>query len=508
MSQINAHRVAKNSIFLYIRMLLSMVLSLWSTRIILKALGIEDFGIYNVVGGIVVMLSVVSGSLSASISRYITYELGHGDTKKLKSVFKTSLIIQILIGACVFILAETVGLWFLNAKMNIPANQLTAANWVYQFSVAAFIVDLISVPYNAAIIAYERMKVFAYVGVLTSIAKLGVAFALLLFISGRLIIYAGLIFAISVIVRIFYGFYCAREFPEIQGASKIDKNLFKEIFAFASWNFIGSTAGILRDQGLNIVLNLFFGPIVNAARGIAMQVSAAATTFANNFMIALNPQITKSYASADIADSIKLAFTGSRLGYFLMYIIALPIIIETPFILKLWLGNVPEYSVIFVRLILINSLIDVLSNTLMTLMLATGNIRNYQLVVGGCNLLILPIAYFVLFIGYDAASALWVSIVISCVALILRLYLLSTMTQLSIMDFIKNVGLRVMLTSAFAFVLPGLYISAHQSVTITDCINTCLISIGSCILFIYLVGLNQYERLFVVNKVKRLIIKN
>lgn len=504
MSVIDKRRVAKNSLVLYLRVIVSMIISLWSTRIVLKALGIEDFGIFNVVGGIVVMFSVVSSSLSAAISRFITYELGHGDSQKLRLIFKTAIWIQGVISLIIVVLAETVGLWFLNKEMNIPASQMTAANWVYQFSIVAFVLDLISVPYNALLIAHERMKVFAYVGIFASVAKLIAAWSLLLVNDGRLVMYAAMVMAISLVTRLFYGVYCNRSFSETHGAKGFQRGMFKEIFSFAGWNFIGATAGIFRDQGVNILLNIFFGATVNAARGIAIQVSSAATTFSNNFMTALNPQITKSYASGDVKGAMGLVFTGARMGYFLMLIISMPIIMQAPYILKLWLGEVPEYSVVFVRLVMLVSLIDVVSIPLMTVMLAHGNIRNYQLVVGGCNLLILPLAYVVLWMGFPPQSAIVVTVVMSAVALGLRLLLLHSMVGLSPVGFIKDVVLSVVATSVIALFVPVAFQYMIYQQSLFKCLTVCSVSVLSSMATIYLVGMRQNERQIVNRGLSRI----
>ncbi len=507
MSHINTHRIFTNSVVLYIRVLISMLISLWTTRIVLNALGVSDYGVYNVVAGFVLMFSIVSSSLSASISRYITYELGHGNLDRLKQIFNTSLYLQYIVSVVIFILAETIGLWFINEKLNIAESAVIAANWVYQFSILSFIIDLISVPYNAAIIAHEKMKVFAYVGILSSIAKLIVAYVIkYIETTHRLAIYAGLMLFVSISIRLFYGIYCSRNFEETKGKMGKDYSLRKEITAFASWNFIGSTAGILKEQGVSIVLNIFFGPAVNAARGIAIQVSSAATTFANNFMTALNPQITKSYAAGEKNSSIELGLLGSRMGFYLMLIIALPILFETHVILKLWLVEVPAYCTIFVKLILISALIDILSLPLMTIMLATGKIRNYQIVVGTCNVLVLPISYLILKLGYPPQSTMIVAIVMSCIALLCRLIMLKLMMPFSIRSFFVNVVFRIFLVTIFS-------VSLTKCLTIllanlSEIKNLLAVSVG-CVLLtllaITVAGLKHKERLFIFNILKKVL---
>lgn len=495
MPLVDKKRITKNSLVLYLRMLITLPISLWTVRIVLEGLGVEDYGIYNVVGGFVAMFGIVSSSLSASISRYITYELGTGNAEKLKTIFGTCVKIQFIISGLILALAETVGLWFVNCRLNVPTTQMVAVNWVFQFSVFTFLINLISVPYNATIIAHERMKIFAYVEITSAFAKIGVAYLLFVFSSQRLIIYALLLLLINLFIRIFYGFYCAGNFEETRGKAKSDLSLTKDIFGFAGWNFIGSISRILSDQGVNVLLNLFFGPIVNAARGVAMQVSGVATSFSGNFMTAINPQITKSFASNEKKESIELCILGSRMGFFLMYIIALPIIITAPILMKLWLKDVPEYSVIFVRLILINSLIEVLSNTLITLMLATGKIRNYQIIVGACNFLVLPLAYFVLLLDYPPQSAIIVGILMSSIALVCRLIMLKRMILLSIGEFIIRVILRIIAVVLVSLILifPSIKFIHFQENSL-QIVVVGAISLILTILSIYTIGLNTGER--------------
>ena len=313
-SSSNNKRIAKNTLLLYIRMLFLMVVSLYTSRVVLNALGVEDFGIYNVVGGVVAMFSMLSGSLSAAITRFITYELGTGNKENLKKIFSSSVTIQIGLAVLIALLAEAVGVWFLNVKMNIPDARMVAANWVFQFSILTFAINLISVPYNASIIAHERMSAFAYISILEAIGKLAIAFLITVSPMDRLIFYSLLMCAVALLVRLVYGYYCKKHFEECTYHFLWDKELLKRMFGFAGWNFIGASSAVLRDQGGNVVINLFCGPVVNAARGIASQVNTAVHGFVSNFMTALNPQITKSYASGNRDYMMTLIFQGAWLS--------------------------------------------------------------------------------------------------------------------------------------------------------------------------------------------------
>lgn len=497
----NNKRIVKNTILLYIRMFLIMAVSLYTSRIILQGLGVEDFGIYNAVGGFIAMFAIISNSLSTAISRFITYELGKGsDSLKLSKIFSTSVIIQLLIALIIIVLAETIGLWFLNVKMSIPVERQVAAFWVFQFSILTFIVNLLSIPYNACIIAHEKMAVFAYISLLDAGGKLFIAYLLIVSPFDRLILYAVLMFLISLMIRSVYGYYCKIKFVECKFVWHIDFMLFKEIFGFAGWNFIGASSGILRDQGINVLLNIFAGPIVNAARGISMQINNAVMGFSNNFMTALNPQITKSYACGENKYLMQLVNQGAKYSYYLLFIVSLPLLIEAPTVLRIWLGIVPDYTINFVRLILIYSLTESVSYTLITLMLATGNIRNYQIIVGGCQMLNFPVAYILLKSGFLPEMTIISSIVISCLCLITRLIMLKTMVQFSIKHFFMDVILRILIISLLSFIVPLLVISMMKESTLRFLI-VCLTSFFSTSLVIYFLGCSGRERFFIKNKI-------
>ena len=502
----NNKRIAKNTLMLYFRMLFTMAVSLFTSRVVLNTLGVDDYGIYNVVGGVVSMFSIISGSLSAAISRFITVELAKGDADKLRKTFSASVTIQLLLSLIIVVLIESIGVWFLNAKMVIPAERMDAANWVLQFSIVTFVINLISVPYNATIIAHEKMSAFAYISILEVVCKLVIVYLLKISPIDRLVFYAVLMCAVSVIIRLVYGYYCNRHFAECKFSFRFDKDLLKRMFSFAGWNFIGASSAVLRDQGGNIIINLFGGPAVNAARGIAMQVNQTIVGFSNNFMTALNPQITKSYASGEQDYMMKLIFRGARFSFYMLLFLSLPVLANTHYILSLWLGMVPDHSVLFVQLALIFAMSESISSPLVTAMLATGKIRNYQIVVGGLQMLNLPISYVLLRIGCIPETVMMVAIGLSQCCLAARLVMLRNMIGLSARKYLREVYLNVILVTMMAAVLPILA-SVVLEESFLNFVIIVLISLITAAISIFYIGFNNNERDFAVTKFKYAIQK-
>lgn len=505
MTSENNKRLAKNTLFLYLRMFFILAVTLYTSRVILEVLGVEDFGIYNVVGGIVTMFSMFTGSLTSAINRFLTIELGKQNQKRLNIIFSSSVNIQIILSVIICVLVELIGVWFLNNKMNIPDDRLHAANWVLHCSVLTFMINLISVPYNAVIIAHEHMKSFAYISILDVIMKLGIVYILYLQLYDDLIFYSLLLLLEATVIRLIYGIYCRRNFEECKYHFVYDKRILKEMTSFAGWNFIGVTSGVLRDQGVNILLNMFFNPIINAARAISVQVGTAVNSFANNFMTALNPQIMKSYASGDNQHMMNLVFQGTRFSYYLLLIVALPILFETDTILSLWLKSVPEHTTYFTRLMLIFILSESISQPLVTSMFATGRIRNYQIIVGGIQMMIFPLSYLALYWGTIPEMTMYITIVISQLCLYSRLVMLKGMIGLPIAKYIKKVYLNILCVSVAAILLPCM---AYYSLP-TSFLRFLLVSaicIINTLLSIFYIGCSSKERSFILQKA--LIFKN
>ena len=496
----NNKRIVKNTLVLYVRMLFLMAIGLYTSRVILEVLGVEDFGVYNVVGGFVALFGILSVSLSSAASRFLNYEMGRGYEDKLWIVFSSILTIHVLLVIVIAVLSELLGVWFIENKLVVAPDRLYAAQWVFHFSVITFCIRLLSVPYHAAIIAHERMSVFAYIGIFEGIAKLMACYLLIASPIDRLIFYGILMFLIQSIVCLMNYIYCKRCFYECEYHFVYDKNMMKEIFGFASWNMIGSSSVVLRNQGGNILLNLFGGPVVNAARAIANQVLQAVNSFVENFMVALRPQITKSYASGDRDYMMTLIYQGSRYSYYMMLILCLPIFVSTNYILHLWLMTVPDHTVFFVQLTLVFTMIESISGTLITAQMATGRIRDYQLVVGGLQILNLPISYIILKLGGVPETILFVAIFISVCCLFARLYMLRTMIGLVAKDFFVKVILNVLSVSVVASFIP-LWLSSQLKKSLLEFVVISSICFISAIMSILYVGCSKSERLFFYSKI-------
>lgn len=500
----NSKRIAKNTIFLYIRMLFSMVVALYTSRVVLNALGVEDYGLYGVVGGIVVFFNVISGSLNAAISRFITFELGKEEQERLNKVFCTAVNIQLLMSVLFVVLAEIVGVWFLNNHLNVPEGRLSAAHWVLQSSIISFAVGLLSVPYNSTIIAHERMDAYAYISILSTFLNLGVALVIDYIIFDKLIFYAFAILGINVIMQFIYAFYCRTHFPETRWRLVKDKVLLKEMTSFAGWNFLGASSGVLMGQGVNMLMNVFFGVAVNAARGIAGQVDNAINMLVNNFTVALNPQITKSYASGDLKYMHDLVCKGAKYSFFIMLLPSLPILLETETILQVWLKQVPEMTVVFLRLTILISLNSVLSQTLIASMLANGHIKKYQIVVGGLNMLIFPLSYVAFKLGLPSYASYVIQFFIFFIELIARLVLLKEMVSLSISKYLNQVLLRITYVSVLSIPIPIFFCLFMPSGIIRLLISILLCLICTAI-SIYYFGLEDLEQKWIKKAINKYI---
>ena len=503
---VNKTTIAKNTLMLYIRMILVMAATLFTTRIVLKNLGVEDYGIYNVVAGVVSMLTFLNSSMASATQRFLSFELGINDERRVNIVFCQSVIIHVIIAAIILVLAETIGLWFVYNKLTIPDDRFTAAMWVYQIAILTFIFHIINVPYHASIIAHERMNVYAWVSILDVMLKLCIAYIISVSPIDKLIMYSLLLLMTSVIMFLFYCVYSKQNFKECDFHFYVDRVKFKEMFSFAGWNIIGNMAYTLRTQGSNILLNMFFGPAVNAARGVAHQVDGAVVLFVNNFQTASNPQIVKSYAQEQYKETMQLVSQCSKFSFFLMILLGLPIIFQVDYILTLWLAEVPEYTSVFVRLILLNAIIDSLSNALKTHIKATGKVKWYMIIQGGFYLLALPVIWLFLKLGYSPISSIIVLVVFTCLGTFLRLFLLKGYAKgFSISYFVKKVLFSSFFVGGLSSILSFLYSIKFPTLSFGGLIiNTIvLLSISSSI--IWFLGISKNEKLYIYSLVRKLL---
>ena len=502
-NQSNNTRLAKNTLLLYGRMFITMLISLYTSRVVLRALGIEDYGIYNVVGGVVSMFSMLSSSMIVSTQRFISYELGRSEGNKLNKIFCTSINIHALISAIIVILLETIGLWFLYYKLVIPAERISCAFWVFQISIVTTIISFTSFPYNAIIIAHEKMSIFALMSILETVLKLGIAISLS-YINNYdiLLVHSIMIAAVQLLMRFLYSQYCSRNFKEASYHFIFDKTLFKDMLGFAGWNMFASSTTVLSNQGTNILLNMFFGPVVNAARGIAVQVQNTLTQFSSSFQTALNPQIVKLYAANEEDKMKTLVLKSCKFTYILLLIISIPILIETKFILHIWLGDVPEYTVIFVRIMIVTIIIEMIARPLTMAVEATKKIRNYKIITSCIMLLLLPISYVSLKIGMDAQIVLLIQLFLSIISYFVRLHMTKRLIFISISLFIKKVCVPCLLITIPSLLIPfgiHLYIPSSSYHGFIVIIITFFISITSSLVL----GLDANERYILFNMLKK-----
>lgn len=503
-NQANNKRIAKNTFLLYLRSIGLMLIAFYTSRIVLQSLGVENYGIYNVVGGVVVLFKMLNSTLASASQRFITFELGKKDGGDLRKVFSTCLTLHIILAIILVVLIESIGVWLIFNELSIPSGRMDAAFWVLQFSIATLFVDVISVPFNATIIAHERMNAFAYIGILEGCLKLAIAFILFCSPIDRLILYAVLMFGVSVLLRFIYGYYCQKHFSETHRVKlALNPSLFKEMFSFAGWNLVGNVSLVLRNQGVDILLNTNFGVVVNAAKGISNQVETGVYQFVSNFQTAITPQLTKAIAEKDISRSISLSYKCSRYSFLLLCFFAVPIMFCIDPILSFWLTDVPEWSSDFVRYTLIYLLFETIARLLINSVLAHGNIKCFQIVLGGTKLLALPLCYLALKLGGNPTTGIIVNIVLEFVCVWIRLYFNKKLLNYPVRKYITTVFIRCWATFLMALLLTLLFCNFLPSSFVVKL----LISGGVTMASILFLGLDKSERLvirhYVTNKIKK-----
>lgn len=500
-------RIAKNAVLLYARTFFVMIISLYTSRVILQALGVEDYGVYQVVGGMVAMFAVISQALSSAISRYITYEIGSGNRERLFAVFSISKVVQVSIAAIVLVFGEIVGLWFMHTHMQIPDGRMWAANWVLQFSLTSFCVNLLSIPYNACIIAHEHMKAYAYISIFEALGKLCICYLLLVSPMDRLVFYALLLTLLTILIRIIYTIYSHRYFEESHAPFSFQKSLFMEMFSFAGWGFFTNANYLLNNQGVNMLINVFFGVTFNAARGLANQVESAVMQFVNSFTTAINPQITKSYAAGKKEEMFQLVYRGSKFSFYLMYLMALPLIFEAEEVLNIWLTVIPEKTVVFVQLSLVLGMFECFGNPSVTACMATGKIRTYSIVIGILGLLDFPIVWIAFAVGAEIEMAYYLYIFVKAVVIIVRMFLMKNMLGMQISEYLRKAVSPVLLV-AFLATIPSLSVVMLMPQSVIRLVVSIIVGVLSVGLASLFVGMTKGERSVVILKAEGFVKHN
>ena len=506
LNQQKTKQIAKNTLFLYFRMALTMAISLYTSRIILRNLGVVDFGIYNVVGGVVAMLSFLTNAMTTGTQRFISFNLGIGNLERSRKVFSVCVSSHIFLALFVVLIAESLGLLFFYSKLQIPLNRLDAAFWVYQFSIATTFVSIVSIPYNAAIIAHEQMKAFAYISVFEAVAKLAIAFSISFVMFDKLFFYGLLIMMVQLAIRLMYTKFCKKNFAETKFSFCKDWSLFKEILSFFGWTLFGQMGCMAVTHGENILLNMFFGPVVNAARGIAIQVDAAISSFTVNFQVAVNPQITKSYAEGNLESHRRLIYVSAKYSCLLLILMSVPFLVETEHVLALWLGVVPENTVTFLRIILATKIFDSTANAVAVSAQATGQIKYYQIVCGIILFLALPISYFLSKMGYEAKYVLFTHFAISVMTQIARIAFLRKMVALSASDMLAKVYAPCFVVCILSFLTPMIVVN-FMSPSLLRMLCVFASSMLGTLVLVFTIGMNENERKIVLEFIRRKLVK-
>lgn len=501
MSATDNKRIAKNTLLLYCRMLISIPIGFYTSRVILNALGVIDFGIYNVVGGIVGTLSVLNGAMAGATQRWITIALGEGDEANLKKVFSVGLTAQLIIGLLIFFVIETIGLWYLYEHAVIPEERMNAAFFVFQVSAVTMFLTILNVPFNGAIIAHEEMGAFAFFSIVEVIMKLVICLVLSYTLADKLILYSVLLFASYLLNFSAIQLYCKKHFVEAKIRLGWDKKMYKEMWTLAFWTISGNMAYVGYTQGVTLLVNMFFGPAMNAAVGVASQAANIINHFSMNFQIALKPQIMKNYAQQNYKDMHVLIYRSAKYSYFLMLIFTVPLFYEAPYLLKLWLGNVPVHSVEFMRIGLFITMIMAVKNPLETAAMANGNLKKYQLIVNGFLLLICPLLYLIYLMGGIPESSSIILFVMMFLATLVSAYLLKNMVYLNFNDFLRKVIFPILIYTPFAFVLPLLVYMYMEESFFRLCVLL-IISLLSTIIMIYYLVLEKGEQMYIIFFVK------
>lgn len=499
----NNRRIAKNAVFLYIRTFVVMLVSLFTSRITLQALGETDYGVYNVVGGIVVLFAFLNTSMQAATQRFLNFEMGRGDIERVRHIFNISVLAHASITAAVLLLGETVGLWFLNEKLNIPSDRMVAAQWVYQFSVIGCCAQIMRIPHSASVIAYERMSFFAYASIVENVLRLIIAYAILVWAGDRLEFYGLLMLFSIVATNVLYHIYCRSQFPTCRYRWEWDKRSYMQLMSFSGWSMVGAGANVVANQGRSFIFNIFCGVLVNTALGIVHQMTLAVNSFYSSFQTAFSPQIVKNYAAQQKEQLYALIYRSTRISFFLAILVALPLIAYAEPVIRLWLGQVPEYTVPFARMFIVSTIIESLSMPLWTTVQATGNIRTYQITMATITVLTLPVAYILLQMGFSPVYAVLAKVVADVVIYLFRLAFVHRLAGLNLTEYAVQVSRTVVIVGLLSCIVPMLclYYLCGTAGTFAGITLT----IVSCVVIIFMIGLHDNERRLLTEKIKEII---
>ena len=501
----NLSRIAKNTLILYIRQIIIILISLYTVRLKLEILGVEDFGIYNIVAGLVIFFSFFSEAMANSTQRFLNFALGQNNTEQARDAYSCSLVIHLFTSLAIIVIAETLGLWLFFNWLNIPLERRTIALIVYQFSIITTAVNIFRIPYFAAIIAYEKISYLSLISTIECILKLLIVILLKITFFDKLAVYSFLFFITGIIILSAYKIYCNKKFSIAHFRYCRDKELFSKIIGFSGWNFFGSFANVSSSHGLNILINIFHGVIANAAMGIATQVKNSVYQFINNFQTAFRPQLIKSYAAKEFDYLNKLVYQTSKISFYLLLLFILPLYINADFVLKIWLKNVPEYAIVFTRLMLLNSFEGAIIGPLIISIQATGNIKKFQLVTSIFSLTNLPVSFMFLNLGFDPVWVLIIRLTLSYLSLFWSITYISKKIGISILQFIKNVIVPISLITCISSIIT--LFSYNFFSDWTRLLLTCFTSTLSILFLVYFVGLNRSEKtalvLWIKNKINR-----
>lgn len=495
-------RIAKNTMFLYFRMIIIMAVSFYTVRVILDTLGVTDFGLYNLVASFVIIMAVLNSTLTGGTQRFLTFEIGKGNVVKLKQTFSTALLIHIALAFIIFFLGETIGLWFLYEKMSIPVDRFDAAFWVYQFAIASTMVTIIQVPYNALIIAHEKMHIFAYVSIFEAILKLLIVYILLVISFDKLVVYGILMFLVSLFISMFYRGYVIRNYKESHFSFSFDKEIVKSMLHFSGWNIFGTLGSLLSVHGITIILNIFFGPIAVAARAISMQVDAGLNQFANGFQQAVNPQLVKLYATNQIKELNNLLYQNAKYAFLLLWILALPVLMQMDYILNLWLVEVPEDTILFSQIMIVHALIRSLNRPYVMAIHATGNMKQTNITAGVLLMLVIPISYILLDNGFSIITPLIVYIIATILSFGIEMYYLTKWIKASVFGLFRNIIIPV-LTIVVLSMIPTYIMTKYFNESFVSFMLVSIVSVLMTGVIVYNIALKKDDKIKLMVMIKK-----